>query len=119
MKWNSKRVFQDSKIHRKKSKKFPSNRRRGTLQGTTLDSISGVVQKISSQLKAKKSKLAPLIKELRAVREKFKAVQSKFQEKKGVFDNISLGLDSELSKLKDAVGAQEKAYEELEKSFHL
>eukprot|EP01083_Nonionella_stella_P083490 230903_1 len=88
-------------------------------KGTTLDSISGVVQKISSQLKAKKSKLAPLIKELRAVREKFKAVQSKFQEKKGVFDNISLGLDSELSKLKDAVGAQEKAYEELEKSFHL
>eukprot|EP01083_Nonionella_stella_P160885 526273_1 len=88
-------------------------------KGTTLDSISGVVQKISNQLKAKKSKLAPLIKELRAVREKFKAVQSKFQEKKGVFDNISLGLDSELSKLKDAVGAQEKAYEELEKSFHL
>merc|ERR1719261_561554 len=40
-------------------------------KGRTLDEISAIVQKINSQLKEKKNKLAPQIKALRAVRQTF------------------------------------------------
>ena len=55
-------------------------------KGKTLDEISGIVQKINSQLKEKKNRLAPQIKALRTVRQDFQAVEVRYLEKKGAYD---------------------------------
>merc|ERR1719265_2359391 len=55
-------------------------------KGKTLDEISAIVQKINTQLKDKKNKLAPQIKALRSVRQSFQQVEVKYMEKKSAYD---------------------------------
>ncbi|CAE8622461.1 unnamed protein product, partial [Polarella glacialis] len=68
-------------------------------KGKTLDEISAIVQKINSQLKEKKNKLAPQIKALRSVRQNFQQVEVKYLEKKNIYDQAKSSVDSDLSKV--------------------
>merc|ERR1712187_891173 len=62
-------------------------------KGKTLDEISAIVQKINSQLKEKKNKLAPQIKALRSVRQNFQQVEAKHLEKKSAYDQAKSSME--------------------------
>jgi intraflagellar transport protein 81 len=79
-----------------------------------LGEISRVVQDINQQIKARplfrsmslslalsdaagqerKSRLAPLIKDLRTLRERYQEIESDYLQKKGVYDSTAAGLDT-------------------------
>lgn len=89
-------------------------------KGQTLDEISQVVTRITSQLKEKKNKLAPQIKALRSVRQEFQMVEQRYLEKKAVYDQMRFNLDADLSKVANDVqrlvtesGDMERRYFEL------
>jgi len=87
-------------------------------KGKTLDEISGIVQKINTQLKEKKNKLAPQIKALRSVRQNFQQVEVKYLEKKNAYDQAKSVMDSELSKLVGEVRSLENEVLEVEQNYH-
>jgi len=87
-------------------------------KGKTLDEISGIVQKINSQLKEKKNKLAPQIKALRSVRQNFQQVEVKYLEKKGTYDQAKSAMDGELNKLAGDVKQLEAEVLEAEQNYH-
>jgi len=84
------------------------------VKGKTLENISQVVEEINSQIKSRKNRLAPQIKELRALRSKFQDLETDYLEKKGVYDNTKAGLESNFAKLQLEADAAEKdcAHEE-------
>merc|ERR1719482_414813 len=67
-------------------------------KGKTLDEISAIVQKINSQLKEKKNKLAPQIKALRSVRQNFQSVEATYLEKKNLYDQAQLAVNADLQR---------------------
>mmetsp|Transcript_77555 Transcript_77555/g.251072 ORF Transcript_77555/g.251072 Transcript_77555/m.251072 type:complete len:668 (-) Transcript_77555:59-2062(-) len=88
-------------------------------KGKTLDEISGIVQRINSQLKEKKNKLAPQIKALRSVRQHFQQVEVKYLEKKSAYDGAKSQMDGELSKLAGDCKGLEQEVMDSEQSYHL
>merc|ERR1712060_721910 len=87
-------------------------------KGKTLDEISAIVQKINSQLKEKKNKLAPQIKALRSVRQSFQQVEVKYLEKKSAYDQAKSSMDGELSKVAGEVRQLESDVLEAEQNYH-
>lgn len=87
-------------------------------KGKTLDEISNIVQKINSQLKEKKNKLAPQIKALRSVRQNFQQVESKYLEKKASYDQAKSSMDGDLSKVSGEVRNLENEVLESEQAYH-
>mmetsp|Transcript_24187 Transcript_24187/g.43271 ORF Transcript_24187/g.43271 Transcript_24187/m.43271 type:complete len:673 (-) Transcript_24187:108-2126(-) len=87
-------------------------------KGKTLDEISAIVQKINSQLKEKKNKLAPQIKALRSVRQNFQQVEVKYLEKKNIYDQAKSSVDSDLSKVGSEVRHLESEVLEAEQNYH-
>jgi len=87
-------------------------------KGKTLDEISGIVQKINSQLKDTKNKLAPQIKALRSVRQNFQQVEVQYLEKKSAYDQAKSAVDAELSKLSGEVRQLESEVLEAEQNYH-
>merc|ERR1719223_1708649 len=87
-------------------------------KGKTLDEISGIVQKINSQLKDKKNKLAPQIKALRSVRQNFQQVEVKYLEKKSAYDQAKSSMDGDLSNITGAVKQLETEVLEAEQAYH-
>lgn len=87
-------------------------------KGDTLDRMSQTVEQITKTLKAKKNKLAPIIKELRAVRHAFEEVEDVYKKKKKIYDNTALGLESERLKLEQDVEGNVTGILEEESAFH-
>lgn len=95
-----------------------TNKATDTNKGEKLDEIGRVVTNITQTLKAKKNKLAPKIKELRAVRSHFEEVEEEYSKKKKIYDNMVLSLDSERLKLEQEVEANVAGILEEESTFH-
>lgn len=55
--------------------------------------------KLNASIANKKTSLAPIIKELRPLREKAKEMQTDYDDKKMTYDTMSAGLESNRSKL--------------------
>jgi intraflagellar transport protein 81 len=87
-------------------------------KGKTLDEISAIVQKINSQLKEKKNKLAPQIKALRAVRQTFQQVEAKWLEKKASYEQAKGEVDQTLSRVAGEVQALQTEVLESEMQYH-
>lgn len=88
-------------------------------KGATLDDISRIVASITATLKQKKNKLAPQIKDLRAIRTKFEEVEVGYLKRKKVHDNIALGLQSERLSLEKEVEGNINGINEEESAYHL
>lgn len=88
-------------------------------KGKTLEEISRVVTEINNSIKERKSKLAPQIKELRSIRQKYQELENEYMEKKAVYDNTNVGLESERSKAEGELSAyrEEAARDESRYSF--
>merc|ERR1719446_1849689 len=74
------------------------------VKGKTLEEISKIVTDINQALKERKNKLAPQIKELRAVRGEYQDIERVYLEKKGMFESTAAGLESERVKLEMQCG---------------
>lgn len=87
-------------------------------KGKTLDEISKIVTDINQTLKERKNKLAPQIKELRAVRQRYQEVEQDHLEKKALYENTAAGLETERIKLEqDCAAFQEDCLRE-ESRYH-
>ena len=77
-------------------------------KGKTLESISKVVEEINGNIKARKNRLAPQIKELRTLRATFQELEAEYLERKAAYDNTKAGLESNFAKLQLEADASEK-----------
>ncbi|XP_023576442.1 intraflagellar transport protein 81 homolog, partial [Octodon degus] len=88
------------------------------LKGRTLDDMSDMVKKLNSLVSEKKSALAPVIKELRQLRQKCQELTQECDEKKSQYDSCAAGLESSRSKLEQEVrGLREECLQE-ESKYH-
>ena len=89
-----------------------------TMKGKTLEEISAIVTDISAALKERKNKLAPQIKELRALRQRYQEVEQGYLEKKAIYDNTAVGLESERLKIEKACEAGQEECLREESRYH-
>lgn len=89
-----------------------------TTKGQTLDEMSSIVLDIKTTLDRKKSQLAPQIKELRKLEVAFHEVEAVYVDKKGQYENASLGLESERTTLQAGVDEHKQSCREQESSYH-
>ncbi|XP_065840482.1 intraflagellar transport protein 81 homolog [Oscarella lobularis] len=77
-------------------------------KGKTLEGISEMAKRLHETIMQKRTKLAPIIRELRPLRQEHQDLVAEHEEKKAVYDTTLAGLESNLSKLEQEV----KAYRE-------
>ena len=72
-------------------------------KGKTLAEISRIVSELVGTIEQKKAKLAPVIQELRQVRQENQELESKYLEKKRLYDIAISGIDGESLQLEQEV----------------
>ncbi|XP_012586672.1 PREDICTED: intraflagellar transport protein 81 homolog isoform X2 [Condylura cristata] len=88
------------------------------MKGRTLDDMSEMVKKLNSLVAEKKSALAPVIKDLRQLRQKCQELTQECSEKKSQYDSCAAGLESNRSKLEQEVrGLRDECLQE-ESRYH-
>ncbi|XP_078083589.1 intraflagellar transport protein 81 homolog [Mustelus asterias] len=88
------------------------------VKGRTLDEMSEMVKKLNALIAEKKTALAPVIKELRPLRQKCQELTQEYEEKKSLYDSCAAGLESNRSKLEQEVqGLREECGQE-ETRYH-
>uniref|UniRef100_A0A7S3CYY0 IFT81 calponin homology domain-containing protein n=1 Tax=Palpitomonas bilix TaxID=652834 RepID=A0A7S3CYY0_9EUKA len=88
------------------------------MKGKALEEVSYIVQAIASEIKEKKAKLAPQIKELRALQQKARDLEADYKEKKNQYTSMKLALESEQSRLADEVRTLQSKCSEEEAAYH-
>ncbi|KFP63035.1 Intraflagellar transport protein 81 [Cariama cristata] len=73
------------------------------MKGRTLDNMSEMVKKLNTMVAEKKASLAPVIKELRQLRQKCQELIQECDEKKIQYDSCAAGLESNRSTLEQEV----------------
>ncbi|XP_077456894.1 intraflagellar transport protein 81 homolog [Stigmatopora argus] len=83
-------------------------------KGRTLDDMSEMVKQLNSMIAEKKSAVAPIIKELRSLRQQCQVLNQEYEEKKTQYESCAAGLESNRSKLEQEVKSlrEETAHEE-------
>lgn len=89
------------------------------LKGETLEEISRVVTDLNQTLKERKNQLAPQIKELRAVRQKYQETEQVYLDRKAQYDATAVGLEAERLKLEQECAAFQDDCLREESQFHL
>ncbi|XP_039255434.1 intraflagellar transport protein 81 homolog [Styela clava] len=86
----------------------------------TLDDMSDAVKRLNSIIQDKKSDLAPQIRELRPLRQKNQELMQEWTEKKGHYDGVLAGLESNRAQLEQTVtGLREFCSETESRYFYL
>ncbi|XP_062999980.1 intraflagellar transport protein 81 homolog [Elgaria multicarinata webbii] len=89
------------------------------MKGRTLDNMSEMVKKLNAMVADKKSSLAPIIKDLRQLRQKCQELTQECGEKKSQYDSCAAGLESNRSALEQAVkGLLEECVQEESRYHH-
>ncbi|KAJ6656716.1 hypothetical protein lerEdw1_003603 [Lerista edwardsae] len=89
------------------------------VKGRTLDNISEMVKKLNTMVADKKSSLAPIIKDLRQLRQKGQELTQECQEKKTQYDSCAAGLESNRAALEQEVkGLHEECVQEESRYHH-
>uniref|UniRef100_A0A3Q2QC36 Intraflagellar transport protein 81 homolog n=1 Tax=Fundulus heteroclitus TaxID=8078 RepID=A0A3Q2QC36_FUNHE len=87
-------------------------------KGRTLDDMSEMVKKLNSMIAEKKSALAPIIKELRSLRQRRGELNQEYEEKKAQYESCAAGLESNRSKLEQEVKALREEMAQKENRYH-
>ncbi|XP_061322251.1 intraflagellar transport protein 81 homolog isoform X2 [Pezoporus occidentalis] len=88
------------------------------MKGRTLDNMSETVKKLNSMVSEKKASLAPVIRELRQLRQKCQELTQECDEKKMQYNSCAAGLESNRSALEQEVkGLLEECVQE-ESNYH-
>jgi len=84
----------------------------------TLEEISEIVRQLKDTLAKRKAKLTPQIEKLRSVRENFKEVEQEYLEKKAIYENTAVGLETERIKLENDCNSFQQECIREESRFH-
>lgn len=87
-------------------------------KGRTLDDMSEMVKKLNSMIVEKKSALAPIIKELRSLRQQCQELSQEYEDKKAQYESCTAGLESNRSKLEQEVKALREETAQEENRYH-
>jgi len=86
----------------------------------TLDDMSEMVDKLNRVIQTKKSSLAPVVKEMRSIRQRNQEVENEFNEKKSHYESISAGLESNRAQLEQSVSAlREEVFNQDSRFYYL
>ncbi|XP_077987747.1 intraflagellar transport protein 81 homolog [Glandiceps talaboti] len=88
------------------------------MKGRTLDDMSEMVRKLTQTIANKKIDLAPVIKELRPLRQRCQEIQQVYDEKKSQYDTMAAGLESNRSKIEQEVRAYREECSQEESRYH-
>ncbi|XP_038049933.1 intraflagellar transport protein 81 homolog [Patiria miniata] len=88
------------------------------MKGRTLEDMSEMVKKLNMTISAKKADLAPVIKELRPLRQQAQELETVYNEKKSSYDQLAAGLESNRSKLEQEVRAYREECSQEESRYH-
>ncbi|VDP88509.1 unnamed protein product [Echinostoma caproni] len=84
----------------------------------TLDEMSKIVQQLTTRINAKRTQLAPILRELRPLRQKFQELNQIHTEKKSSYDALAAGQESQSVRLEQDVRASREAGKIEESRFH-
>ncbi|XP_029016957.1 intraflagellar transport protein 81 homolog [Betta splendens] len=87
-------------------------------KGRTLDDMSEMVKKLNSMIVEKKTALAPIIKELRSLRQRCQELSQEYDEKKAQYESCAAGLESNRSKLEQEVKTLREETAQEENRYH-
>jgi len=85
----------------------------------TLEEISEIVRQLKDTLAKRKVSLTPQIQKLRTVRESFQELEQEYLEKKAIYENTAVGLESDKIKLENDCNAYQKECLREESRFHI
>ncbi|CAB4069191.1 IFT81 [Lepeophtheirus salmonis] len=88
-------------------------------KGETLEEMSDLVALLTNQINSKKTKLSPIIKELRPLRQQQQDMQVDFEEAKRSYDTLSLQLESNMSRNESEVKKMQEEISTNEAKYHL
>ena len=83
-----------------------------------MQDLTALIAQIDNEVKEKKTRLAPEIKKLRTLRNKFTEIESEYNEKKRAYDSAQSQVDVEKERLDKDMGHQINEYKENESKFH-
>ena len=84
----------------------------------SLQELTALVQQIESDVKEKKTKLAPGIKKLRTLRQRMSEVESVYVEQKRGYDDVVNTMETEKESITKDMGSMFDEYKEAESKFH-
>lgn len=84
----------------------------------SLQDLTALIQQIDEEVNNKKSMLAPEIKKLRTLRNRFTEIESEYTERKRAYDAAQSSVDVEKERLDKDMGHSLKEYKESESKFH-
>ncbi|OON22646.1 hypothetical protein X801_01449 [Opisthorchis viverrini] len=87
-------------------------------KGVTLEEMSQIVQQLTNRINAKRSQLAPILRELRPLRQKAQELSQVHQEKKAAYDALAAGRETQTVRLEQDVRAAREAGKIEESRFH-
>ncbi|XP_022702522.1 intraflagellar transport protein 81 homolog isoform X1 [Varroa jacobsoni] len=88
-------------------------------KGVTLEEMSHMVEQLNAHIAAKKTELAPLIKELKPLRQKILELHEEYEDKKNTYNSCAVGLDTSMAKLELDVQQLREQVLAHESRFHL
>ncbi|XP_021936046.1 intraflagellar transport protein 81 homolog [Zootermopsis nevadensis] len=88
-------------------------------KGQTLEEMSSLVLELTQRIATKKAQLAPIIKELRPLRESCQVLTAEYEQKKHVYDTTAAGLESATAKLEQEVQNLKEEIRASESKYHL
>ncbi|CAH8630420.1 unnamed protein product [Heterobilharzia americana] len=87
-------------------------------KGATLEEVSKIVQQLNSRINAKRAQLAPIIRELRPLRQRAQELSQLHVEKKSAHDALAAGQESQSVRLEQEVRGAREAEKVEESRFH-
>ncbi|XP_064615158.1 intraflagellar transport protein 81 homolog [Liolophura sinensis] len=88
------------------------------MKGKTLEDMSEMVRQLNATIARKKGALAPVIKELRPMRQRCQELTVLYEDKKAAYDTCSAGLESNRSKLEQEVRTLHEEVSAEESRYH-
>jgi len=88
------------------------------VKSQSLQDLTALIQRIDVEVKEKKQKLAPEIKRLRTLRNKFSEIEVEYNDRKRNYDSVQSNLDQEKERLDKDMGHNLTEYKDSESKFH-
>ncbi|GFO11516.1 intraflagellar transport protein 81-like protein [Plakobranchus ocellatus] len=88
------------------------------MKGRTLDDMSEMVRRLHAEIAERRNTLAPILREIRPLREKVQELTPEYENKKQVYERQQAGFDSNMSKLEQEVKGYKEECKAEESRYH-
>ncbi|XP_005106145.1 intraflagellar transport protein 81 homolog [Aplysia californica] len=88
------------------------------MKGRTLDDMSEMVRRLHAEIADRRNTLAPILREIRPLREKVQDLTPEYENKKQVYERQQAGFDSNMSKLQQEVKGYQEECKAEESRYH-